>query len=89
MNGPLNKLHDFYQPPPPAWTPQTAGWYVVFSVIGLLILWLVGTNHPADGLPIATAAQHYESLRQFRRSSTPRYSSEPPLQHGRVTKLLH
>ena len=40
MNGPLNKLYDFYQPPPPAWTPQTAGWYVVFSAIGLLILWL-------------------------------------------------
>jgi Domain of unknown function (DUF4381) len=39
MNGSLNKLHDFYQPPPAAWTPQTAGWYVVFSVIGLLILW--------------------------------------------------
>lgn len=39
MNGSLNKLYDFYQPPPPAWTPQTAAWYVVFSAIGLLILW--------------------------------------------------
>ena len=41
MTGPLDKLHDFYQPAPPAWTPQTIGWYVVFAVAGLLLLWLV------------------------------------------------
>jgi Domain of unknown function (DUF4381) len=41
MNAPLDKLHDFYQPPPPAWTPQTAGWYVVFAIVGVLVLWLV------------------------------------------------
>lgn len=40
MTAPLDKLHDFYQPPPPAWTPQTIGWYVVFAILGLLILWL-------------------------------------------------
>ena len=40
MTGPLDKLHDFYQPPPPAWTPQTIGWYVVFAVAGLLIVWM-------------------------------------------------
>jgi hypothetical protein len=39
MNAPLDKLHDFYQPPPPAWTPQTAGWYIVFTIVGLLLLW--------------------------------------------------
>jgi hypothetical protein len=41
MTAPLDKLHDFYQPPPPAWTPQTIGWYVVFAILGLLVLWLV------------------------------------------------
>jgi hypothetical protein len=40
MSEPLDKLHDFYQPPPPAWTPQTAGWYVLFAIIGLAILWI-------------------------------------------------
>jgi hypothetical protein len=40
MTAPLDKLHDFYQPPPPAWTPQTIGWYVVFAVIALLALWM-------------------------------------------------
>jgi hypothetical protein len=41
MTAPLGKLHDFYQPPPPAWTPQTIGWYVVFAIVGLLTLWLI------------------------------------------------
>lgn len=41
MTAPLDKLNDFYQPPPPAWTPQTPGWYVLFTVIGILIIWLV------------------------------------------------
>ena len=41
MSAPLNKLHDFYQPPSPAWTPHTAGWYVLFVVAGLLVIWVV------------------------------------------------
>jgi hypothetical protein len=41
MTGPLGNLHDFYQPPPPAWTPQTIGWYILFSVVGILALWAV------------------------------------------------
>jgi hypothetical protein len=41
MTGPLDRLHDFYQPPPPAWTPQTVGWYVVFAIAGLLALWWI------------------------------------------------
>jgi hypothetical protein len=41
MSAPLDKLHDFYQPIPPAWTPQTIGWYVLFALIGLLLLWVV------------------------------------------------
>ena len=40
MTAPLDNLHDFYQPPPPAWTPQTIGWYVVFAVIALLAMWM-------------------------------------------------
>jgi Domain of unknown function (DUF4381) len=41
MTAPLDKLHDFYQPPPPSWRPQTIGWYVVFAIAALLLLWLV------------------------------------------------
>jgi hypothetical protein len=41
MSAPLDNLHDFYQPPPPAWTPQTIGWYVLFAVAGLLVLWMI------------------------------------------------
>jgi hypothetical protein len=41
MSAPLDKLHDFYQPSPPAWTPQTAGWYTLFAVVGLLLIWAI------------------------------------------------
>jgi len=40
MTAPLDKLHDFYQPPPPSWRPQTIGWYAVFAIAALLLLWL-------------------------------------------------
>ena len=40
MTAPLDNLHDFYQPPPPSWRPQTVGWYVVFAIAALLLLWL-------------------------------------------------
>ncbi len=40
MTAPLDKLHDFCQPPPPSWRPQTIGWYVVFAIAALLVLWL-------------------------------------------------
>src|SRR6202012_5857465 len=33
-------MHDFYQPAPPAWTPRTVGWYVLFAIVGLLMIWL-------------------------------------------------
>jgi hypothetical protein len=36
----LDKLHGFYQPPPVPWTPQTPGWYIVFGILALLIVWL-------------------------------------------------
>jgi hypothetical protein len=41
MSTPLDRLHDFSQPAPPSWAPQTIGWYVVFAVVGLLVAWLV------------------------------------------------
>ena len=36
----LDKLHGFYQPPPVSWIPQTLGWYIVFGILFLLIVWL-------------------------------------------------
>jgi Domain of unknown function (DUF4381) len=35
----LSALHDFFQPPPPSWMPQTAGWYVLAAVLAVLLLW--------------------------------------------------
>jgi hypothetical protein len=40
MSAPLDKLHDFYQPLAPSWTPQTVGWYVLFVVAGLFVTWV-------------------------------------------------
>jgi len=37
----LSKLHDYYQPAQPAWVPQTVGWYVLFVLLALLLLWLL------------------------------------------------
>jgi hypothetical protein len=36
----LSKLHDFYQPPPPSWMPQTAGWYAILALFGVFAIWL-------------------------------------------------
>ncbi len=40
MSAPLDKLHNFYQPPAPAWTPQTVGWYILFAIVGLVVIWM-------------------------------------------------
>jgi hypothetical protein len=40
MTNPLDKLHNFYQPQPPAWIPQTIGWYVLFGIAGMVVLLL-------------------------------------------------
>lgn len=37
---PLAGLHGFYQPTPPSWAPQTWGWYVLFALLALAVLWL-------------------------------------------------
>ena len=37
----LNELHDFYQPPPPSWVPQTIGWYVLFGLLCALALYFI------------------------------------------------
>jgi hypothetical protein len=34
----LWKLHDFVQPPPPSWMPHTTGWYVLFALLAVTIL---------------------------------------------------
>ena len=39
LNNPLDKLNDYYRPPPPTWTPQTIGWYALFGILLLLLLW--------------------------------------------------
>jgi hypothetical protein len=41
MNASLDKLHDFYQPPPPSWAPQTIGWYIIFALVGIFLLWMI------------------------------------------------
>jgi hypothetical protein len=41
MTNPLDSLHDFYAPEPPAWMPQTIGWYCVFASAVIAALWLV------------------------------------------------
>lgn len=40
MSAPLDSLHDFYQPPPPSWMPQTIGWYVVFALAAVAVIWM-------------------------------------------------
>jgi hypothetical protein len=40
MKAPLDNLHSFYQPPPPSWRPQTIGWYIVFTIVALILLWV-------------------------------------------------
>jgi hypothetical protein len=40
-NPTLAKLHDYYQPLPPPWTPHTIGWYVLYAIFLVSILWFV------------------------------------------------
>jgi Domain of unknown function (DUF4381) len=41
MNGPdISKLHDFVQPAPPSWVPQTTTWYVIFAIAGAAALYV-------------------------------------------------
>lgn len=41
MSAPLEQLHDFYQPPPPSWRPQTVGSYVSLSIVVVLLIALI------------------------------------------------
>jgi len=36
----LDALHDFQQPAPPSWMPQTTAWYVVFALVAIALAWL-------------------------------------------------
>lgn len=40
MTTPLDKLHGFYQPAPPPWTPQTIGWYCAFAIVAIVVVWI-------------------------------------------------
>jgi len=40
-NPALAKLHDYYQPVQPSWVPQTIGWYVLFTLLAVFLLWLL------------------------------------------------
>lgn len=39
MTAPLDKLHGFYEPSPPPWTPQTVAWYCVFALAAIAAAW--------------------------------------------------
>lgn len=41
MRAPLEQLHDFYQPPPPSWRPQTVGSYATLSILAILLIALL------------------------------------------------
>ena len=45
MTAPLDTLHGFYEPPPPAWTPQTVAWYCVFALAAIAatcaLVWMI------------------------------------------------
>jgi len=41
MTSPLDALHGFYEPAPPTWVPQTAGWYCVFAAAAIAAIWIV------------------------------------------------
>jgi Domain of unknown function (DUF4381) len=75
MTGPdLSKLHDFYQPAPPAWTPQTAGWYVLFGLAAAAMLWLA-----------IRAARHWLHNR-YRREALRELESAPPAELSALLK---
>lgn len=38
MRAPLEQLHDFYQPAPPSWHPQTLGAYVTLCILAILLI---------------------------------------------------
>ena len=74
MSSPLDRLHDFYQPAPPVWTPQTIGWYVLFAIAGLLVVWL--TVHAIR----RWFANHY------RREALRKLALLPPIQFSALLK---
>jgi hypothetical protein len=62
----LDKLHDFYQPPPAPWTPQTIGWYLVFGALMFFLLWLA-----------IRGFRHWHHNR-YRRAALKELASTPP-----------
>jgi Domain of unknown function (DUF4381) len=74
MSAPLDRLHDFSQPAPPAWTPQTIGWYVLFAIVGLLLLWLT----------VRTIRQWLAN--RYRRAALHKLAFLPPVQFSALLK---
>jgi len=84
MNGAdLSKLHDFYQPSPPSWMPQTAGWYVLFGLALIVVAFVAvrslrrwwGDRYRRDALREirdAPVAQLSEILKRTALASWPR-----------------
>ena len=65
MTGPLNSLHGFYEPVPPAWVPQTIGWYCVFAAAAIAAAWFaVGAFR--SGCTTVIAARLCTNCRRYR-----------------------
>jgi Domain of unknown function (DUF4381) len=68
----IEKLHDFQQPAPPSWMPQTTAWYVLFVAVALILAglafrivrsWLKNRYRRAALLELAaTPAQGFSAL---------------------------
>ena len=74
MSAPLDRLHDFSQPTPPAWTPKTIGWYVLFAIAGILVIWI--TVH---------AIRHWFA-NHYRREALRELALLPPIQFSALLK---
>lgn len=73
MSTPLDRLHNFSQPPP-AWTPQTIGWYVLFAIAGIFVLW------------IAVHAIRRWFANRYRRAALRNLALLPPIQFSALLK---
>ena len=45
-NPDLDRLREIVPPEAVAWTPQTAGWYVLAAAMAVLLVWAVAPGEP-------------------------------------------